>query len=294
MKKYDLDRLRNEKLAKSILLCSAAFLTVIIIALIIFMGQQGLQTFLEVSPFEFFFTSKWNPDNGQYGALSFIFGSLLVTFLSILVGGPIGIMGAVFMAKLAPKWMCEIMKLAVNLYMAIPSVVYGFIGLTVVVPAVREYFGVPVGFGIFTASFILAIMILPTVISISTDALLAVPKILEEGSVALGATYWQTIWHIVLPAAKPGIVTAIILGMARAIGETMAVQMVIGNTPRLADSLFSPTSTLPSEIVVEMGNTPFGSTWGNALFLMALVLLLISLIMILLVRKISAKKAVEA
>ena len=186
------------------------------------------------------------------------------------------------------------MKPAVNLYMAIPSVVYGFIGLTVVVPAVREYFGVPVGFGIFTASFILAIMILPTVISISTDALLAVPKILEEGSVALGATYWQTIWHIVLPAAKPGIVTAIILGMARAIGETMAVQMVIGNTPRLADSLFSPTSTLPSEIVVEMGNTPFGSTWGNALFLMALVLLLISLIMILLVRKISAKKAVEA
>ena len=261
MKKYDLDRLRNEKLAKNILLCSAAFLTVIIIALIIFMGQQGLQTFLEVSPFEFFFTSKWNPDNGQYGALSFIFGSLLVTFLSILVGGPIGIMGAVFMAKLAPKWMCEIMKPAVNLYMAIPSVVYGFIGLTVVVPAVREYFGVPVGFGIFTASFILAIMILPTVISISTDALLAVPKILEEGSVALGATYWQTIWHIVL---------------------------------RLADSLFSPTSTLPSEIVVEMGNTPFGSTWGNALFLMALVLLLISLIMILLVRKISAKKAVEA
>ena len=110
MKKYDLDRLRNEKLAKNILLCSAAFLTVIIIALSIFMGQQGLQTFLEVSPFEFFFTSKWNPDNGQYGALSFIFGSLLVTFLSILVGGPIGIMGAVFMAKLAPKWMCEIMK----------------------------------------------------------------------------------------------------------------------------------------------------------------------------------------
>jgi len=294
MKKYDVARLRNEKLAKNILLCSAVFLTVVIIALIVFMGQQGLQTFLDVSPLEFFFSSKWNPDNGQYGAFSFIFGSLLVTFLAILVGGPIGVMGAVFMAKLAPKWVCEIMKPAVNLYMAIPSVVYGFIGLTVVVPAVREYFGVPVGFGIFTASFILSIMILPTVISISTDALLSVPKMLEEGSVALGATYWQTIWHIVLPAAKPGIVTAIILGMARAIGETMAVQMVIGNTPRLADSLFSPTSTLPSEIVVEMGNTPFGSTWGNALFLMALVLLLISLIMILVVRKISAKKAVEA
>ncbi len=294
MKKYDLDRLRNEKWAKTILLCSAAFLTVVILALIVFMGQQGLQTFLDVSPFEFFFSAKWNPDDGQYGAFSFIAGSLIVTFLAILVGGPIGIMGAVFMAKLAPKWMLNIMKPAVNLYMAIPSVVYGFIGLTVVVPAVRDFFGVPVGFGIFTASLILSIMILPTVISISTDALLSVPKMLEEGSFALGATYWQTIWHIVLPAAKPGIVTAVILGMARAIGETMAVQMVIGNTPRLADSLFSPTSTLPSEIVVEMGNTPFGSTWGNSLFLMALVLLVISLLMILVVRRISAKKAVEA
>ncbi|NLY84379.1 MAG: phosphate ABC transporter permease subunit PstC [Acholeplasmataceae bacterium] len=294
MRKYDLDRIRNESLARKVLLVSAGFLTFIIIALVFFIGQQGLRTFLDVSPLEFFFSAKWSPDTENYGALSFIVGSLLVTFLSIAVGGPVGIAAAVFMAKLAPKWMLEIMKPAVNLYMAIPSVVYGFIGLTVVVPFVREFFGVAGGFGIFTASLILSIMILPTVISISTDALLAVPSMQEEGSYALGATYWQTIWHIVLPAAKPGIVTAVILGMARAIGETMAVQMVIGNTPRLATSLFSPTSTLPSEIVVEMGNTPFGSTWGNSLFLMALILLLISLGMILTVRRIGAKKAVEA
>lgn len=294
MRKYDLDRIRNESLARKVLLVSAGFLTFIIIALVFFIGQQGLRTFLDVSPLEFFFSAKWSPDTENYGALSFIVGSLLVTFLSIAVGGPVGMAAAVFMAKLAPKWMLEIMKPAVNLYMAIPSVVYGFIGLTVVVPFVREFFGVAGGFGIFTASLILSIMILPTVISISTDALLAVPSMQEEGSYALGATYWQTIWHIVLPAAKPGIVTAVILGMARAIGETMAVQMVIGNTPRLATSLFSPTSTLPSEIVVEMGNTPFGSTWGNSLFLMALILLLISLGMILTVRRIGAKKAVEA
>lgn len=294
MRKYDLDRIRNESLARKVLLVSAGFLTFIIIALVFFIGQQGLRTFLDVSPLEFFFSAKWSPDTENYGALSFIVGSLLVTFLSIAVGGPVGIAAAGFMAKLAPKWMLEIMKPAVNLYMAIPSVVYGLIGLTVVVPFVREFFGVAGGFGIFTASLILSIMILPTVISISTDALLAVPSMQEEGSYALGATYWQTIWHIVLPAAKPGIVTAVILGMARAIGETMAVQMVIGNTPRLATSLFSPTSTLPSEIVVEMGNTPFGSTWGNSLFLMALVLLLISLGMILTVRRIGAKKAVEA
>ncbi len=250
-------------------------------------------TFKDVSVGEFFFSSVWNPDNNQFGALSFIIGSLAVTVLAIAIGGPLGVVGALFMAKLAPAWMRAILKPAVNLYMAIPSVVYGFVGLTVVVPWVRETFGVTGGFGIFTAAFILAIMILPTVISIASDALGTVPAMLEEGSVALGATYWQTMWHIVLPTALPGIVTGIVLGMARAIGETMAVQMVIGNTPQLATSLFMPTSTLPSEIVVEMGNTPFGSTWGNSLFLMALVLLLLSLLMIVLVRYISSRKAVR-
>ncbi|HIU64916.1 MAG TPA: phosphate ABC transporter permease subunit PstC [Candidatus Avacidaminococcus intestinavium] len=294
MKQHDINRLRTDKWAKYVLLACAAFLTIIILALIVFMGQQGLQTFLDVSPLEFFFSADWNPDNGKFGAFSFIAGSILVTVFSILVGGPIGILGAIFIAKLAPKWMRNILQPAVNLYMAIPSVVYGYIGLTVVVPAVRDFFDVPIGFGVFTASLILSIMILPTVISISNDALLSVPKMLEEGSVALGATYWQTIWNIVLPAARPGIVTAVILGMARAIGETMAVQMVIGNSPRLVDSLFAPTSTLPSEIVVEMGNTPFGSTWGNSLFMMALVLLLISLLMIFVVRKISSNAEVRA
>ena len=250
-------------------------------------------TFKDVSVGEFFFSSVWNPDNNQFGALSFIIGSLAVTVLAIAIGGPLGVVGALFMAKLAPAWMRAILKPAVNLYMAIPSVVYGFVGLTVVVPWVRETFGVTGGFGIFTAASILAIMILPTVISIASDALGTVPAMLEEGSVALGATYWQTMWHIVLPTALPGIVTGIVLGMARAIGETMAVQMVIGNTPQLATSLFMPTSTLPSEIVVEMGNTPFGSTWGNSLFLMALVLLLLSLLMIVLVRYISSRKAVR-
>ncbi|MEG0969929.1 MAG: ABC transporter permease subunit, partial [Acidaminococcaceae bacterium] len=168
-----------------------------------------------------------------------------------------------------------------------------FIGLTVVVPSVREFLGVSGGFGIFTASLILGLMILPTIIAIAADALRAVPPMLEEGSLALGATEWQTIWHIVLPAALPGLVTAVVLGMARAIGETMAVQMVIGNAPQLATGLFMPTSTLPSEIVVEMGNTPFGSAWGNSLFLMALVLLLISLGLILVVRRLSAGKGLN-
>ncbi|HAK74944.1 MAG TPA: phosphate ABC transporter permease subunit PstC, partial [Sporomusaceae bacterium] len=141
------------------------------------------------------------------------------------------------------------------------------------------------------ASVILAVMILPTIISISEDAIRAVPKPLEEASLALGATRWQTIWRVLLPAALPGILTAVILAMARAVGETMAVQMVIGNTPQLATSLFMPTATLTSEIVIEMGNTPFGSTWGNSLFLMALVLLLLSMAMIMIIRQIAARRS---
>ena len=283
-----------DKLTEKIFLSAALLLGVIIIAILVFMSKQGLMTFTEVSPQEFFFSAQWSPDNNKFGALSFIVGSLLVTLAATCLGGPLGILSSLFIAKLAPAWMRNILKPAVNLYMAIPSVVYGFIGLTVVVPWVRTFFNVAGGFGIFTTAAILAIMILPTIISISTDALGGVPRELEEGSLALGATYWQTMWHIVLPTAMPGIATAIVLGMARAIGETMAVQMVIGNTPQLPNSLFSPTSTLPSEIVVEMGNTPFGSAWGNSLFLMALVLLLISLLLILVVRKISSVKEVRA
>lgn len=251
-------------------------------------------TFRDVSPGEFFFSAVWRPDSNKFGAASFIVGSILVTLAATIIGAPLGILSALFIAKLAPKGMKEILKPAVNLYMAIPSVVYGFVGLTVVVPWVRDTFKVAGGFGIFTTAFILSVMILPTIISISTDALSAVPRELEEGSVALGATYWQTMWHIVLPTAMPGLATAVVLGMARAIGETMAVQMVIGNTPQLPTSLFSPTSTLPSEIVVEMGNTPFGSAWGNSLFLMALVLLIISLLLILVVRRISVRKGARA
>lgn len=275
------------------LFITCAFLmTVIIASIIIFVGQQGLQTFKDVSPAEFFFDGKWAPTDQHYGAFSFIFGSIAVTVLAVLFGAPLGLAGAIFMAKLAPKWLRDIMRPATDLYVAIPSVVYGFVGMTILVPFIREYFHVNTGFGLFAAALILAVMILPTIISISEDAIRSVPKNLEEASLALGATRWQTIWRVILPAAIPGILTSIILAMARAIGETMAVQMVIGNTPQIAKTLFTPTSTLPSEIVVEMGNTPFGSAWGNSLFLMALVLLVISLFMILVIRRIAARRAI--
>ena len=182
------------------------------------------------------------------------------------------------------------MRPAVDLYVAIPSVVYGYIGLTLFVPFLSATFSLPTGFGVLAASLVLAIMIMPTILSISTDALNAVPKPLEEASLALGATWWQTMAHVIVPAAAPGILTAVVLAMARAVGETMAVQMLIGNTPQLITSLFSPTATLTSDIVVEMGNTPFGSGWGNALFLMAFVLLILSLAMILVIRRFGTRR----
>ena len=283
-------KLLCDKYIKYLFIACAFFMTVIIFSIILFIGNQGLMTFKDVGVIEFFFSSKWDPWAGEYGAASFIVGSITVTLLAIIIGGPLGLAGAVFMAKIAPKWVRDLMRPATDLYVAIPSVVYGYIGLTLFIPFFRDVFGVTTGFGVFVAGVILAIMILPTVISISEDAIRVVPKPLEEASLALGATRWQTIWKVLLPAALPGVLTSIILAMARAIGETMAVQMVIGNTPLLLKGLFTPTSALTSNIVVEMGNTPFGSTWGNSLFLMALVLLIISLGMILGIKKIGARR----
>ncbi|MDT8902122.1 phosphate ABC transporter permease subunit PstC [Anaeroselena agilis] len=280
-------KLAYDRYMRYLFIASALLLTVIIAAIIIFVGQQGLMTFKEVGPAEFFLTGKWDPPAGQFGALSFILGSIYVTALAVLLGAPLGLAGAIFMAKIAPPRLRAVMRPATDLYVAIPSVVYGFIGLTILVPHIRVYFGVNTGFGLMAAAAILAVMILPTIISISEDAIRSVPRALEEGSLALGATRWQTITGVILPAALPGILTSIILAMARAVGETMAVQMVIGNTPQIAKSLFMPTSTLTSEIVVEMGNTPFGSAWGNSLFLMALALLLLSLAMILVIRRVA-------
>lgn len=282
--------LMYDKYVRYLFIVSAALMAIIIFSIIFFVGKQGLLTFTQVNPLEFFFGSKWDPMDNKFGAASFIIGSVVVTVVAICIGTPLGLAGAVFMAKIAPKWLREIMRPATDLYVAIPSVVYGYVGLMVLVPFLREFFNVTTGFGILAASIILGIMILPTIISICEDAIRSVPKSLEEASLALGATRWQTLWNVVLPAALPGILTAIILAMARAIGETMAVQMLIGNTPLIPTSLFMPTSALTSNIVVEMGNTPFGSAWGNSLFLMALVLLLISLGMILLIRRIGARR----
>jgi len=274
----------GDRMARYLFIASAVLVSLIIVSIIWFVGNQGLATFRAASPLEFFTSSKWSPDTGQYGALTFIVSSLGTTIIALLLGGPLGLAGAVFMAKVAPEWMRTIMRPATDLFAGIPSVVYGYVGITVLVDLIRRSTRSATGYGLLAGGIVLAIMILPTVISIAEDTLRSLPRIYEEASLALGATRWQTIWRVLLPAAAPGIITALILAMARAIGETMAVQMVIGNSPRFPSSLVTPTSTLTSNIVMEMGNTPFGSTWNNALFMMSLILLLISLALIVLVR----------
>ncbi|WP_443873196.1 PstC family ABC transporter permease [Mitsuokella multacida] len=260
-------RLFYDKCGRYLFIAAAFLMTIIIFSIIFFVGKQGLMTFAEVSPLEFFFSASWDPSLGKFGALSFIVGSLVTTILSVLIGAPLGLLGAIFLAKVAPSWLKNIMRPATDLYVAIPSVVYGYIGLMLLVPYLRDALGATTGFGVLAASLVLAIMIMPTILSISTDALNAVPKPLEEASLALGATWWQTMVHVIVPAAAPGLLTA-----------------------QIVTSLLSPTATLTSNIVVEMGNTPFGSVWGNALFLMAFVLLLISLAMILVIRRFGTRR----
>jgi phosphate transport system permease protein len=283
---------RQDHLLKWIFIGSAILVSVIIFSIIAFVGLQGLKTFQTVSPLEFFFSTDWTPSTNKFGALPFLYSTFLLTIISALLSVPLALSGAMFMAKIAPKWMREILRPATDLFVGIPSVVYGLIGLTVIVPWLGKMTG-GIGYGILPAAIILAIMILPTILSISEDAIRSLPERLEEASLALGATRWQTLWRVLLPAARPGILTGIILGMGRAVGETMAIFMVIGNSPQMPKSLLVSTTVLTTAIVKDMGNTNYGSTWNNALFLMALVLLLISMGSIIVIRMVAKRSELK-
>lgn len=283
---------RHDSLMRWVFVGSAALVSAIIFSIIVFVGMQGVKTFADVSPLEFFFSTDWTPTSNSFGALPFLYSTLLLTLLSVVLAVPLALSGALFMAKIAPKWMREILRPATDLFVGIPSVVYGLIGMTFIVPLLGRMTG-GIGYGILPAAIILAVMIMPTILSISEDALRALPGRLEEASLALGATRWQTMWRVLLPAARPGILTGIILGMGRAIGETMAVFMVIGNSPQMPKSLLDSTTVLTTAIVKDMGNTNYGTTWNNALYLMALVLLVISLALILFIRIVAKRSELK-
>ncbi|MCY9375525.1 phosphate ABC transporter permease subunit PstC [Bacillus sp. T17B1] len=266
------------------------------VAITIFLGVKGLQSFLVngVSPIEFLTSLNWNPTDSdpKYGVLPFIFGSFAVTILSALIAAPLGIAGAIFMTEIAPNWGKKVLQPVIELLVGIPSVVYGFIGLTVLVPFIAQFKSSGTGHSLLAGTIVLSIMILPTITSISADAIASLPKSLREGSYALGATRWQTIRKVLVPAAFPTLMTAVVLGMARAFGEALAVQMVIGNTRVLPESLFDTAGTLTTIITLNMGHTTYGSVENNTLWSMGLVLLVMSFLFILLIRYLSSRRKV--
>jgi phosphate transport system permease protein len=237
----------KEEFIRYLLLFIACIAVIGVLLIILFVLKEGWPVLAKVGPFRLVTGQEWRPTDGVYGLLPLLTGSLYVTLAALIFSVPLGIGCAVFMSEIAPKWMARIARPAINLLAGIPSVVFGFFGLVVMVPFLRGVFG-GVGFSMLAGGLILAIMILPTIISISEDALRVVPRDFKEASLALGATHWQTIYKVLVPAAKSGIMAAVVLGMGRAIGETMAVIMITGNTPLLPKGLLDPGPTLTGTI----------------------------------------------
>lgn len=268
------------------LLC-VIVLVATIFSMVYFVASKGLSTFFVsgVSATDLLTGLKWSPDSEPplYGALPFIFGSFSTSILAALIAAPLAFCAAVFMIEIMPKVGRKYLQPVIELLAGIPSVVYGFAGLSIVVPLFRDIFPGQ-GIGIAAGAVVLSVMILPTITTILTDALASLPAGLKEGSYALGATRWQTIYRIVLPTTLPALMTGVVLGIARAFGEALAVQMVIGNAPHIPRSLFESTSTLTSAITLSMGNTVMGSTTNNALWSLALILMLMTFIFVFIVR----------
>ena len=235
------------------LFLAAACASVLAVGLIcVFLFANGVPAMAEIGLFDFMLGTKWKPGNDIYGIMPMILGSIYTTAGAIVLGVPIGILMAIFMARFCPPKLYKILKPAVDLLAGIPSIVYGFFGLIMLVPFVRNNFGGD-GQSILTASILLGIMILPSIISVSESSLRAVPESYYEGGLALGASHERSVFFAVVPAAQSGILAGVILGVGRAIGETMAVLMVVGNQTRVPDSMFDGVRTLTTNIVMEMG-----------------------------------------
>lgn len=285
-----------EKIGKWVTFICTVIMCIVVFSIILMVAQRGLATFLVdgVSPIDFFTKSKWSPssvdDSGNpfVGALPMIIGSVSVTVLSAILATPFAIGAAIFMVEISPKFGKKVLQPVIELLVGIPSVVYGLIGLTMIVPMMRQIVG-GTGFGILSAALVLSIMVLPTMTSLTVDALSSVPDFYRQGALGLGATRWQMISKVVLRSAKTGILTALIMGMTRAFGEAMAVQMVIGNTAIVPNSLFTPASTLTSILTLSMGNTITGTLPNNVLWSLALVLLGMSIVFITVVKRISRR-----
>lgn len=243
---------RKEKIMKFVFLLAACASIATVAMICLFLFANGLPTISKIGAADFFLGERWRPANDVYGILPMILGSLYVTLGAIVVGVPVGILTAAFMARFCPEKIYNVLKPSVELLAGIPSVVYGFFGLVVMVPFIREHIG-GTGSSMLTASLLLGMMILPTLISVAEAALRAVPDSYYEGALALGAGHVRSVFFTVVPAAKSGIMAAIILGMGRAVGETMAVIMVAGNQARMPIGILEGVRTMTTNIVIEMG-----------------------------------------
>ena len=274
-----MNRHSTERIIKNVL-AFFAFLSVLILALIVFfLFQEGIPLFRQVSLSDFVFGTAWYPtyDPPEYGIWPLIVGSLLVTLFSCLIAVPLGVLSAIYIAEIAPPSIKEVLKAVIELLAGLPSVVLGFFGMVIIAPWMQETFDLPTGLNIVNASVMLAIMAIPTISSISEDAIYAVPREFKEASYALGATQFETIVKVVIPAALSGISTAVILGMSRAIGETMVVLMVAGGAAAIPESIFDSVRPMPASIAAEMGEAPFRSGHYHALFATGIILFFMTL-----------------
>ena len=286
-------KLKTEYVGKGYAIFCGLLIVVMTIAIMGFIISKGMVTFTKngVSLGEFLLSPNWSPESEtdpKYGALIFLVGSTLVSIGSVIISAPVAVALAIFMNIISPKLGKKVLQPAIELFVGIPSVVYGLIGVTVFVPFIRNTLG-GTGSSLLTAIIILSIMILPTITSIAYDSIKVVSKDYIEASYGLGATRWQTIYKVVVPAAKSGILTGVVLGMARAFGEALAVSMVVGNAIKFAKTLTEPTSTLTGILTMDMTNTVSGTAWNDAIWSLAALLLIISFIFILIVRAIGKR-----
>lgn len=281
----------KEYLGRLFTIICGSFIVLLTFAIFIFLASQGLNSFFQdgIPISDFLFSSNWNPDASpekggpKYGIAIFILGSTLVSLGSVLISAPIAISLAIFMIVISHKLGKKILQPAMELFVGIPSVVYGWVGITLLVPLLKLSFG-SLGYSLLAGTIVLSIMILPTITSISADAIKVIPKDYIEASYGLGATRWQTISRVIIPAASSGILTGIVLGIARAFGEALAVQMLIGNSIKFPANLMDTTSTMTSVLTMDMANTVAGTPWNNVMWSLALVLLIISFIFIMIIR----------
>ena len=290
------ERIKNEYIGQIFANFCGILIILITVAIIIFIGSKGIKTFTQnhYSISEFLFTNNWKPgqeNSPSFGALAFILGSTLVSVGAVVISAPIAIALAIFVNVISKGIGNKLIKPSLEVLVGIPSVVYGWVGISVLVPFIKNNVG-GMGYSLLAGVLVLSLMILPTIATLSIDAIKTIPMDHIEASYGLGATRWQTISRVIVPGAKSGILTGVVLGIASAFGEALAVQMVIGNTVKIPDGILSSMSTLTSIITMDMANTVSGTAWNDALWTLALILLIISFIFILIVRRIEKRSAV--